>query len=63
MVRSSTGAGSRPTATRPSTQCCASDPQSGLRDFEAVNALAEALGLALVADHAMPANNQLLVWR
>jgi SAM-dependent methyltransferase len=39
------------------------DPQSGLRDFEAVNALAEALGLALVADHAMPANNQLLVWR
>lgn len=39
------------------------DPQSGLRDFEAVNALAEAAGLALVADHAMPANNQLLVWR
>ena len=39
------------------------DPESGLRDFEAVNALAGAAGLALAADHAMPANNQLLVWR
>jgi hypothetical protein len=39
------------------------DPQSGLRDFEAVNALAEAVGLKLSADHAMPANNQLLVWK
>ena len=39
------------------------DPQSGLRDFEAVNELAEAAGLRLSADHAMPANNQLLVWR
>jgi len=39
------------------------DPQSGLRDFEAVNALAEAAGLKLVTDHAMPANNQLLIWR
>jgi SAM-dependent methyltransferase len=39
------------------------DPQSGLRDVEAVNALAEVAGLTLVADHAMPANNQLLVWR
>ena len=39
------------------------DPQSGLRDSEAVNALAEAAGLELEADHAMPANNQLLVWR
>jgi SAM-dependent methyltransferase len=39
------------------------DPLSGLRDFEAVNALAEAAGLAFAADHAMPANNQLLVWR
>lgn len=39
------------------------DPASGIRDFEAVDALAQALGLHLVADHAMPANNQLLVWR
>jgi SAM-dependent methyltransferase len=39
------------------------DPESGLRDFEQVAALAQAQGLELVADHAMPANNQLLVWR
>jgi len=39
------------------------DPESGLRDFEAVNALAAAARLELQADHAMPANNQLLVWR
>lgn len=38
------------------------DPESGVRDFEAVNALAEKIGLKLVADHPMPANNQLLVW-
>lgn len=40
----------------------ARDPASGIRDFEAVDALARAEGLALVADHALPANNQLLVW-
>ena len=39
------------------------DPASGVRDFEVVDALAVAAGLALQADHAMPANNQLLVWR
>ena len=38
------------------------DPLSGIRDFEAVNALAAARGLELQADHAMPANNQLLTW-
>lgn len=36
---------------------------SGLRDFEAVDALAAAQGLVLEADHAMPANNRTLVWR
>jgi cyclopropane fatty-acyl-phospholipid synthase-like methyltransferase len=39
------------------------DPGSGVREFEAVDALAQAAGLALQADHAMPANNRLLVWR
>lgn len=39
------------------------DPRSGIRDFEAVNALAEKIGLGLIADIAMPANNRLLVWR
>jgi len=39
------------------------DPSSGIRDFEALERLAAAAGLELAADHAMPANNQTLVWR
>ena len=39
------------------------DAASGIRDFEAVDALAAAEGLRLVEDCAMPANNQALVWR
>ncbi|KAF1724220.1 DUF938 domain-containing protein [Pseudoxanthomonas japonensis] len=39
------------------------DPASGIRDFEAVNALARGIGLVLVEDNAMPANNRCLVWR
>jgi SAM-dependent methyltransferase len=38
------------------------DPASGIRDVEWVQALAAAQGFDLVADHPMPANNQLLVW-
>lgn len=41
----------------------ARDPQSGIRDFEAVDRLAGAQQLTLSADHAMPANNRTLVWR
>lgn len=41
----------------------ARDPRSGIRDFEAVNALAAGIGLELDADIAMPANNRMLVWR
>ena len=41
----------------------ARDPRSGLRDFEAVDALARGVGLVLAADVAMPANNRTLVWR
>jgi len=36
--------------------------QSGIRDFEAVDSLACDIGLRLIADHPMPANNQLIVW-
>jgi len=36
---------------------------SGIRDFEAVDALARSIGLALAEDCAMPANNRTLVWR
>ena len=39
------------------------DPASGIRDFEWVNELASAIGLRLVEDRAMPANNRGLVWR
>jgi hypothetical protein len=35
----------------------------GLRDFEAVDALARAAGLRLVEDRAMPSNNRCLVWQ
>ena len=35
----------------------------GIRDFEAVNALAQAIGMQLLEDQAMPANNRCLVWQ
>jgi hypothetical protein len=38
------------------------DPASGLRDFEAVVALAQSVGLVLHEDNALPANNRLLVF-
>lgn len=40
----------------------ARDPRSGIRDFEAVDALACAAGLALCGDRAMPANNRSIWW-
>jgi SAM-dependent methyltransferase len=39
------------------------DSHSGIRDFEALAALARAQQLDFVADHDMPANNRTLVWR
>ena len=39
------------------------DPASGVRDYEAVCALATHEGLALEENNAMPANNRLLVFR
>jgi len=41
----------------------AQDPESGIRDFEDVDALARAAGFTLLADHRMPASNQTLVWK
>lgn len=38
------------------------DPASGIRDFETVDALARQQNLMLIQDHAMPANNRILVW-
>jgi len=35
----------------------------GIRDFEAVNALAAKAGLSLLEDRAMPSNNRCLVWQ
>ena len=39
------------------------DAQKGIKDFEAIDELANAERLKLVQDVAMPANNQMLVWR
>lgn len=39
------------------------DPRMGLRDAEAVDALAGAVGFALLEDRPMPANNGCRVWR
>ena len=40
----------------------ARDPGSGVRDFEAVNALAQRNGLVLAGDRAMPGNNRCIWW-
>lgn len=41
----------------------ARDPRSGIRDVEAIQALAAQIGLQTVDDVAMPANNRCLIWR
>lgn len=38
-------------------------PHQGIRDFEAVDALARRAGLDLLEDRAMPSNNRCLIWR
>jgi hypothetical protein len=40
----------------------ARDPHSGIRDFEALQELAEKAGMKLKEDYEMPANNRTLVW-
>ncbi len=39
------------------------DAKSGVRDFEALNLLAEAQGMVLLKDIEMPINNRMLVWQ
>jgi len=39
------------------------DPLSGIRDRDDIQALAQPLGLGPYVAHALPANNELLVWR
>lgn len=41
----------------------ARNPQSGIRDFEALDQLANDIGLRLINDYEMPANNRVLVWK
>jgi hypothetical protein len=40
----------------------AQDPRSSIKDYDALDALAQRLGLLLAADHTMPVNNRTLVW-
>lgn len=39
------------------------DALSGIRDFDALNNLAQKAGMEFVHDYEMPANNRILVWR
>ena len=39
------------------------NPESGVRDFEALQILAEKAGMEFIEDVEMPANNRVLVWR
>ena len=39
------------------------DPKRGIRDFEAVDAVAKAAGLQLREDRPMPANNRCITWQ
>ena len=39
------------------------DPQMGLRDDKALKTLGRERGLRFTAEHAMPANNRLLIWQ
>ncbi|CAN5422940.1 class I SAM-dependent methyltransferase [soil metagenome] len=41
----------------------AMDPKRGIRDLQAVDALARVAGLRLLEDRAMPANNRCVVWQ
>ena len=58
--------GGRPTSdsnARFDQQLRQRDPAMGIRDFDALAVVAGRAGLHCRADHAMPANNRLLVWQ
>ena len=40
----------------------ARDPDSGIKDFEALDRLARSAGLNFVSKYLLPANNQILLW-
>ena len=39
------------------------DPESGIRNFEDLNRLAELAGMQLIRDYEMPVNNRILYWK
>ncbi len=41
----------------------ARDPESGIKDFEALDRLAQAAGLTFISQYLLPANNQILHWQ
>jgi cyclopropane fatty-acyl-phospholipid synthase-like methyltransferase len=45
------------------TELRQADPRRGIRDLQAVDALACAAGLRLLCDEPMPANNRCVTWR
>ena len=40
-----------------------SEPRQGIREFNDLDQLALAVGMSLLEDNAMPANNRLLIWQ
>ena len=39
------------------------DPESGLRDFDDLNSVAESHGMSFIKRYDLPANNNILVWQ
>ncbi len=39
------------------------NPKRGIREFTRVNEMLKSQGFSFIADHAMPANNQMVVWQ
>lgn len=52
-----------PGNTRFDTELRCQDPSRGIRDLADLDRLADSVGLHREADHPLPANNRLLIWR